>query len=70
MLREETDRIKKAQEESDLKKVLQDALGKEDKEQIEDAEEAKKEVMSVEIGEKKRKAADVLCAAKNAKKSL
>jgi len=49
--------------------VQQDALTREDKEQTEDVEEAKKEVMSVEIGKKKRKATDVLCEAKNAKKS-
>ena len=53
-------------EETHLKKVQQDALRKEDKEQqTENVENAKKEmVISDEIGEKKRKATAVLCAAK------
>ena len=59
------------EEEAYLMKVQQDAVRREDKEQTEDVEEAKKEVMSVEIGKKKRKETDVLCAAaKNAKKSV
>jgi len=39
LLKEEADRLKKAQEETDLKKVQQDAVRREDKQQTEDVEE-------------------------------
>ena len=49
--------------------MQQDAVRREDKQQTEDVEEAKKEVMSVDIVGKKRKATNVVsCAATNAKK--